>query len=159
MDLSFDLSVTETALAKVPAVTGITERTRPFGFRTRFVDLERPSIEIFFVQGGDGLLGFLIVGHLDETETSGTSCLPIHDDRGVLNLAILSENFLEFSAIDLIRKVTYINIHCIRLRHEKNVVLDPILRRPKDVTKRKSRAADTSVIIAILKKKVKLKLK
>jgi hypothetical protein len=46
-------------------------------FRPGFIDVEGAPIHVFPVQGGDGLVGFAAVCHLDESETSRPARIPI----------------------------------------------------------------------------------
>jgi len=51
--------------------------------RTGFVDRHGPALEVLAVQRGDGLIGLVLVRHLDEAEPAGLAAeLVLDDGRG-----------------------------------------------------------------------------
>jgi hypothetical protein len=54
-----------------------------------FIDVERPSVQFFSVESGDGPEGFIIVAHFDESEPSGLPGVTIGDDTYTVNRPVL----------------------------------------------------------------------
>ena len=48
----------------------------------RFPNTNRPALKVRVVQGINCCLAFLTIRHLDESESPGTSSVPVHDDPG-----------------------------------------------------------------------------
>ena len=106
MQLGFSLSTDESiapaaaaaAAAKTAAAATAAKtaaRAGSVGAGTRFVDRQVPALQVLAVHAGDGLLGLVLVRHLDEAETSGLTGELVLDDVAVLNLAETLEGFLE----------------------------------------------------------------
>jgi hypothetical protein len=55
--------------------------TRTVSLRLRLIDRQGPATHIRSVQGGDGLLSFTGVSHLDEGEAPRTSCITVGHHR------------------------------------------------------------------------------
>jgi len=62
---------------------------------TSFVDRGRPALEVPTVQGGDGLIGLVLVRHLNEAESAGLAARLVLDDGRAGDLAERRENVLE----------------------------------------------------------------
>jgi hypothetical protein len=52
---------------------------------TGLIDVERPSVQFFSVESGDGPEGFIIVAHFDESEPAGLPGVTIGDDTYTFN--------------------------------------------------------------------------
>jgi hypothetical protein len=90
-NLGGTLAAALTGLAKLPAVVVAsavavsTAGRSAFRFRTGFIDVERPAVEVSTVQSADGGVSFGIDAHFDEREASGLSGVAIRDDVDALN--------------------------------------------------------------------------
>jgi hypothetical protein len=62
---------TPTAAAAKPAAAAA------FRFRARFVDVQRPAVQIVAIQGRDGPIRLRSVGHFDESESTRTASLTV----------------------------------------------------------------------------------
>jgi hypothetical protein len=60
-------------------------------FGTRFVDIQRAAVEVSAVQRGDGVFGFVPVGHFDESESARLSGHAISDYVDALDSAVWGE--------------------------------------------------------------------
>src|SRR3569623_2912481 len=80
------------------------------GIRTlaRFIDAQRPTIEVFAVQGGDRVVGGGII-HLDEGKTTRSAGLAIGNHLYGVHGAIRTEQITLFVFIAIERQVAYIN--------------------------------------------------
>jgi hypothetical protein len=58
------------------------------GLGTRFINIEGSAIEITPVEGADCVLAFSIVGHFDESKTSGLPGVTISNDVHAVNCAM-----------------------------------------------------------------------
>jgi hypothetical protein len=57
-----------------------------FGLGARFVHLQVAAAEIFAVERGDGLGGFVVIRHFNESETAGAAGLAVHYDVNARDL-------------------------------------------------------------------------
>jgi len=64
---------------------------------TSFVDRHGPALEVLAVQRGDGLVGLVLVRHLNEAEPAGFAAELVLDDRGRGDLAEGREGLAKFS--------------------------------------------------------------
>jgi len=65
---------------------------------------------ILAVKAFDRGIGFIVRSELNESETLASAGLAVGNDFGALNGAELSENLLKFTAIDLIAKVSNVQL-------------------------------------------------
>jgi hypothetical protein len=75
-----------------------------------FIDLECPTFHFIAVQCGDRRLRLFIAAHLNKTETPTPSRLTIHDHFGTFNRAVLAENLLQGSVINIEAKISNIEV-------------------------------------------------
>lgn len=73
--------------AGTPAAAG-SARTAAIGLGTRFVDVQRPSAELFPVEGSNGFLGLGGVGHFYKCKSSRTTRVTISDHADLIDLAM-----------------------------------------------------------------------
>ena len=62
------------------------------------------------IQGGDGRLGLVVVGHLDEAEALAAAGVPVVDDLGGNDLPVLTKQLFQLRAIDLVAQVPDIQL-------------------------------------------------
>src|SRR3954452_3688489 len=73
------------AVIAMPAATTTTKPAAARGLRSRFIYSECTSTGVFTVQRCHGFFCFVIVWHLDETETTGPACITISGNRCAVN--------------------------------------------------------------------------
>src|SRR5687768_4722615 len=81
------------AAAAVPAAAAAAARAVFTGLG--LVDGEVAAHVVLAVEGGDGRLGLLVGGHLDEPEALGAAGVPVGDDLGALDGAVRGEQLLQ----------------------------------------------------------------
>src|SRR5579871_5230968 len=64
-------------------------------FRTRFVDIERAPVQILTVETVDRIIGFGIVRHFDERETTRLTRITIPDDVDIIHATVRLERRAE----------------------------------------------------------------
>jgi hypothetical protein len=62
------------------------------------------------IEAFDGSIGFFVRSELDESKALAATGFPIGNDFGAFDCAELTKNLLKFAAIDLIAKVTNIQL-------------------------------------------------
>src|SRR5262245_64447763 len=80
--------------------------TATVGALPGLADVELTSLKVTAVQRGDGLLGLLVRGHLDEAEASRTPAVAVGDDRGGLARPHLRKEGLKVRAGRVKRQIT-----------------------------------------------------
>src|SRR6266478_2779450 len=72
-----------------PASTSATAgaRTAASSFGARFIHFQIAAAQFFPVEGGNGLGGFVVVGHFHEGEAAGAASLPVHDQMDARHLS------------------------------------------------------------------------
>jgi hypothetical protein len=103
---------TSAASEATAASSAATESTAPAAAasaalfaRTGFIDGESAPAVLLSIQGGDGGLGFFIGAHFDEPEALASAGVAVVDDLRRHDGPVLTEQLLEFRAIDLIAEV------------------------------------------------------
>src|SRR5437588_7512714 len=81
---------------------------------TGFVDGKGTPVVLLAVEGGDGRLRLVIVGHLDEPESLAAAGVAVVDDLSREHLAVLAEQLFQFRAIDVVAQVSHVQLlsHC-----------------------------------------------
>src|SRR5262249_7350606 len=82
--------------------------------RAGFVDGQGAAVVLLAVEGRDRGFRLGVTAHLDEPETLAPPGLPVGDDLGALDRAVLREELFQLRAIDLIAEVTDVQL----LAHE-----------------------------------------
>jgi len=103
-------AVAALAATTTAAVAAATAAAATILARSRFIDGQRPSVEVLAVQGGDGRLRLLVVVHFDKAEPLGAAGVPVHDDLGGLDRAVRCEEVLEIAVGSAIRQVADIQL-------------------------------------------------
>jgi hypothetical protein len=115
-------AITSTASATSPAAAAATTATTSaipaaatassatLFARAGFVDGEGAAVVLLAVQRRDCRVGFVVVGHLDKPEALASSSVAIVNDLGRNHLAMLSEQLLQFRAIDLVAQIPDIQL-------------------------------------------------
>jgi len=75
------------------AVSSATTGTLYLG--TRLIDIQRSATNLTVVQRRDCLVAFLGIGHLDESETAGTSCIAVSHNAHAIDLSISCEQLTQ----------------------------------------------------------------
>ena len=79
--------------------------------RTGFVDDGLSAADVVAVEGFDGVAGFVIIGHIDETETFGTTGFAVADDTGCGDFAESGKDTAQFFLTGAERQIAYIDVH------------------------------------------------
>ena len=111
MQLGFSLSTDDLIAPAAAAAAKTAARAGSVGPGTRFVDRQVAALEVLAVQTGDGLLGLVLVRHLDEAETSGLAGELVLDDGRGLDLAESLEGLLQVRLNHIPRKVANVDVH------------------------------------------------
>ena len=90
------------AAAEAASATTAAARAGPVGAGPSFVSRQGTALEVDAVQSGDGLVGLVLVRHLDEAETAGLTGKLVLDDRRAGNLAKRRESVLKDSALGML---------------------------------------------------------
>jgi hypothetical protein len=98
-----------TAISAVASTTASTS-AGALSFGTCFVDVDRASTYGRAIQSRDRLLTVFITGHLDETETSGTSRVSIRHDAYAIYLSERLKQLAQFVLGCVEAQVPYENI-------------------------------------------------
>jgi hypothetical protein len=80
-------------------------RTAAIGLRTRFVNVQRASAELFPVEGGNGFLGFGGVGHFYKCKSSRTTRVTISDHADLIDLAMRLKQGPKFCFCGAVREI------------------------------------------------------
>src|ERR1700674_1964889 len=80
----------------------------------RLIDLQRAAAEVGAVER-QRLLGLLRVAELDETEPLGLARVPVRDHASRVGRAELGEHVVELVVGNVVREVTYVELHRIIL--------------------------------------------
>src|SRR5205823_4144166 len=67
------------AVAATAAAAAAAPAAAPVGLGAGFVHRERPAVHLLPVEGRDGRLGLVVIGHLHEAEALGATGVPVHD--------------------------------------------------------------------------------
>jgi hypothetical protein len=80
-------------------------------FGAGFDDLQRAAANGRVVEAFHGGSGFVIIGHVHETEAAGAACFTIFDDTGVGDGAVGGELVLQLFVGERVRQVANIEVH------------------------------------------------
>lgn len=83
--------------------------------RSSLVHVKRTGIDLDSVQCGDCGFRFLVVWHLDESESAGTSGISVGDNVHGINRAVLLEQASDRALCRVVTQVTYEDIHLTKL--------------------------------------------
>src|SRR5690606_21004760 len=75
------------------------------------VDVEAAALELLPVEGGDGGLGLLVVGHGDEGEAAGPAGFPVVHHRHLAHLAVVGKQPLEAAFVAVEGHVADVDLH------------------------------------------------
>src|SRR3954447_21447860 len=96
-------STSATAGAATP--TPATAAASPGLTRPGLVDCEATAVDFVIVQGIDRRLRLGIRAHLDETESLASTRVPVGNDLGALDAAVLRQQSLQVRAVHAVREV------------------------------------------------------
>jgi hypothetical protein len=117
---------TTTAAATATAAAGRTLFTR-----TSDVDREGATVEFLAVEGVNGLLGFIGVGHGDETEATGATGHLVHHQVGLDDGAVCGKRVLEVVFGGVEGKISYIQFiaHVMLILSDKPLLSQTVPER------------------------------
>ena len=98
-------AVSAAAASTAVATSAATSTAAALFARLGFIDGERAPVVLFAVEGGNGALGVIIVGHLDEPEPLAAAGVAIADNLGALNGAKLTEQLLQRRTVHAVAEV------------------------------------------------------
>jgi hypothetical protein len=84
---------------------------RPVRARSGLVDLQAAALEVLAVHDRHGLLGLILVRHLDETEAPRLAAELVLDDRGGLDCPERLEGLLEVGLRRVERQIAHVDVH------------------------------------------------
>jgi len=85
-----------TAAASAAIATAVSSAaTGTLYLGARLVDIQCAAANLTVIDSGDCLLAFFGIGHLDESETAGTSCIPVSHDTHAIDLSISCEQLTQ----------------------------------------------------------------
>src|SRR5207248_4108812 len=87
----------------------------PVGLGPGLVDRQGPPLDLLAVQRGDGGLGLLVGGHLDEAEPLGPARVAVDDHLRRLHTAVRPEHLLQITVADAVGQVAHVQL----LAHER----------------------------------------
>src|SRR5207237_4676273 len=87
-----------------------------FFARAGFIDGKGSSAMLLAVEGVDGVLRFVVVGHLDKSESLAASGFAIVDDLRRNDLTILTEKLFQLRAVHAVAQVADIQL----LTHQRS---------------------------------------
>jgi hypothetical protein len=94
----------------LPAIAALATASAAFGLGTRFVDVERPSVEVGAVQSCDGLVGLAVVRHFDKCEAARSAGITISYDIHSRNVAVRLEKRADGGICGIKIQIAYKNI-------------------------------------------------
>ena len=98
---SLSSAISSSAAAEAPP-TGTTTR----GFETRFIYIQRSTVEIGAIQLSNRGLGCRRVPHFDEREAAGLARVPVGDHIHALHLAVSGESCVKIILGSLITEIS-----------------------------------------------------
>src|SRR5262245_40146406 len=96
------------AAATAAAVAAAAATTAAAFLRTRFVDGQRPAVDLIAVHRLDGGLSLGVAAHLDEAEPLGTAGVAVHDHLRRLHGAVGLEHLLQIAVTDTVGQVAHV---------------------------------------------------
>ena len=87
--------------------------TRPIFPRTRFVDIQRATIEFVAIERAHRSFSLRFVVHSDEREAARLTSHPVHHEMDLIDGAVFFEQILEIVLGGLKREITYVQFHCV----------------------------------------------
>src|SRR5690606_18835067 len=97
-----------TTAAAAATVAAATTATGAVGLGLGFVDSEVAAIDFLLVQGVDRGLGLGVTAHLDKAETLAAAGVPVVDDFGAGDSAVLAEHLFEVGAGGVVAEIAYV---------------------------------------------------
>src|SRR4051794_39837861 len=94
------------ATTTVPTTTAAAATEAALFLRLRFVDLKSAAAILLAVESGNGRFGFLLIGHLNESETLRAARIAIHDDLSAVHGAMRREKCRKTFIRHVIAEVT-----------------------------------------------------
>ena len=118
------LLVTASATTAAAAEASLLEAsaTAALLFWLGLIDNDLTTHHFTVVQVGDRLLSFAVVFHFDKTETLAAAGDFVLHDLGRSNCAVLLKKVPKILIGHLPGEVAYINVHCTKIKNEKNLL-------------------------------------
>lgn len=116
------------------------------------VDLDRATLQVFFVQGIDGSLSFGIIRHLNKAESFCSASVPVSNDIHGIYCTVCFESGSKIALGRVKVHVSYINLHLSLLKGLnqnciKQIFFRKIERPQREDQLDRSRLSSISVII------------
>jgi hypothetical protein len=98
-------------LEATPSAAETAPASAALGFGPGFVYAKCTSIDFLSVQGLDGGIGFLVIGHVDESETFAPSSFTICDDADRFNRSEFRKHGFQVAFVCVVRQIAYVDVH------------------------------------------------
>jgi hypothetical protein len=108
-------AATTAAAAETSTATATTAATAPLIPRLGFIHRQRSATEVGTVEGRDCTIGFAVIFHFDEAESTRAPCLTVHDHLGPGDFPVLLKEVVQVVLRGIPNQVADINV----LRHLK----------------------------------------
>jgi hypothetical protein len=98
-------AATGTSTAAGTAAAAARSAGTAIGFRTRFVDVQRATAQLFPVQSRDGFLGFAGIGHFYEGKSSRAPGITVGDQADLIDFAMRLKQGPQFRFRGAVREI------------------------------------------------------